>query len=304
MSDTEIGRLLDVEPRLAWEREDSHFTPWLAENLDRLSEAIGMPLELVGKEHVIGRYSADVLATNPENGSNVLIENQLEWSDHRHLGQIMTYLAGSEAETVVWIARSFREEHLSALRWLNQFTDEKFAFFAVQLRVVQIGTSALAPLFDVVEKPNAWERSLHQQTREAVASEVGWRRAFWDRYLEKYPHAESDRGGGGHGSSRWRSVPGSDLIVARWIGDGSVSIFIRGDRGVPTPTVYRRLKKVATAAEIILGTELGDNRWYPFEIVEDFDLTNANHADRAMDWLEERTQFFVKAISQNAKEFS
>jgi hypothetical protein len=300
----QFGTLVDIEPRLAWEREDQHFTPWLADNLDRLALAIGIPLELVGREHVVGRYAADVLASNPETGKNVLIENQLEWSDHRHLGQIMTYLAGIEAETIIWIARSFRDEHLSALRWLNQYTDERFSFFAVQLRVVQIGSSPLAPLFDVVEKPNKWERSLHQTTQETVNSDVGWRRLFWDRYLQKFPTASTDRGGGGQGSSRWRSVPGSDLIVTRWIGEGAASVFVRGDRGVHTPEIYRRLKRSQDKLETLLGSPLGDNQWYPFEITKEFDLSDPVGSEQAIAWLEEHTNRLVSIISQNAEDFS
>lgn len=299
-----IGRLVDVDPRAAWEREDANFTPWLAENLDRLSEAIGIPLELTGREHAVGRYAADIFAFNPEDGSTVLIENQLEWSDHRHLGQIMTYLAGLEAHTVVWLAPYFRDEHLSALRWLNQNTAEQFSFFAIKLRVVQIGDSPLAPLFDVVEKPNSWERSLAKTSRDAVDSEIGWRRAFWDRYLTTYPHASSDRGGGGQGSSRWRSVLGSDLIVARWIGDGAASVFIRGDRGVSTPKIYRRFRKNAQILEPILGTPLGDAEWYPFEITKDFDLADPVAASDAINWLEETTDRFVTAIAANPEKFA
>ena len=97
-------------------------------------------------------YSADILATYPADGSRVIIENQLESTDHTHLGQIMTYLAGLEAKTVVWIARDFRGPHLSAIRWLNTHTTDEFAFFAIKLRVVQIGdnSSIVAPLFEVV----------------------------------------------------------------------------------------------------------------------------------------------------------
>lgn len=146
-----FGTLEDIEARRAWAHEAHVFTPWLADNLDRLSQAVGIPLELTGREVSVGRYSADILATNPVDGSVVLIENQLEPSDHTHLGQIMTYLAGLEAQVMIWIAPTFREEHLSALRWLNQHTAENFAFFAVRLRVVRIANSPLAPLFDVLE---------------------------------------------------------------------------------------------------------------------------------------------------------
>lgn len=109
----EFGTLADAPLREAWAHEAHAFTPWLAANLDRLSATIGIPLELTGTEMRVGTFSADILARNPMDDSVVLIENQLEGSDHTHLGQIMTYLAGLETHTMVWVAPSFREEHLS-----------------------------------------------------------------------------------------------------------------------------------------------------------------------------------------------
>ena len=155
-----FGRLEDLPPRDAWGHEAHAFTPWLAENIDRLGEAVGMELELTGQEVRVERFAADILARDPTDGSAVLIENQLEATDHTHLGQIMTYLAGLDARAVIWIAPEFREPHLSAVRWLNDHTAESFSFFAVRLRVVRIGDSPMAPVFEVVEKPNGWERRL------------------------------------------------------------------------------------------------------------------------------------------------
>ncbi len=112
MNDTDpssdnFGDLTDVELREAWPHEALDFTPWLAENLDRLSKVIDIQLELVETEQSVDEFNADILARNPTDDSLVLIENQLERSDHTHLGQILTYLAGLEAHTVIWVARSF-----------------------------------------------------------------------------------------------------------------------------------------------------------------------------------------------------
>ncbi|TNF12951.1 MAG: hypothetical protein EP320_10210 [Rhodobacteraceae bacterium] len=163
MTDIRFGRLVDLPLRDAWKHEAHQFTPWLAENIDHLSEAIGIPLELTGTEVAVESFSADILARNPMDDSVVLIENQLEQTDHTHLGQIMTYLAGLEAQTVVWIAPAFREPHLSAIRWLNEHTSDGFSFFAIKARVVRIGDSPYAPIFEVVEKPDLWQRKLTQR---------------------------------------------------------------------------------------------------------------------------------------------
>ncbi|MFM1921414.1 MAG: hypothetical protein RLZZ303_3048, partial [Candidatus Hydrogenedentota bacterium] len=122
-----LGTLTTASLREAWANEAQHFTPWLAEHLEQLSQAIDIPLELEGREILVGPFSADILARNTLDGSLVLIENQLERTDHTHLGQILTYLAGLGAQTVVWVASEFREPHLSALKWLNEHTANPFA---------------------------------------------------------------------------------------------------------------------------------------------------------------------------------
>lgn len=141
--DTIFGTLIDVPIRGAWQHEAQRFTPWLASNLDRLSTLIGIPLELIGTETRVGSFSADIIAKNAADDSIVLIENQLESSDHTHLGQIMTYLAGLSTHTMIWVAPNFRDEHLSAIRWLNEHTIDPFAFFAIRVRVLRIDNSAI-----------------------------------------------------------------------------------------------------------------------------------------------------------------
>lgn len=135
------------------------------------------------------KFSADILARNPHDDSLVLIENQLENTDHNHLGQIMTYLAGLEVRTVIWIAAGFQEAHLSAVRWLNDNTIDPFAFFAVKVKVVHIGNSPLAPVFEVLERPSQWERQLHALAKETRAlTSIGQLRVdFWSHYLQRYP---------------------------------------------------------------------------------------------------------------------
>ena len=154
----EFSELKDVPLREAWPHEANDFTPWLADNLHRLSQAIGVDLELEGTEVSVEGFSADILARIPSDNSMVVIENQLENTDHTHLGQVLTYLAGLEAQTVIWIAREFQGPHLSAIRWLNSHTVDPFAFFAVKVRAVRIGDAPapVAPLFEVLERPNDW----------------------------------------------------------------------------------------------------------------------------------------------------
>lgn len=157
-----LGRLEKVELRTYWEREDLAFTPWLAqqENIKLLGDTIGIELEVEAQEKGVGLFRADILCKDTATDHWVLIENQLERTDHIHLGQLLTYAAGLNAVTIVWIAERFTEEHRATLDWLNEITDEEFNFFGLEIELWQIGDSAIAPKFNMVCKPNDWSKSI------------------------------------------------------------------------------------------------------------------------------------------------
>jgi hypothetical protein len=157
-----IGRLVKVDIRDLWTGEASHFTPWLAseENIALISEAIDLELELVGQEKNVGPFRADILCKNTLDDHYVLIENQLERTDHTHLGQLLTYAAGLDAVTIIWIARIFTEEHRAALDWLNRVTDDGINFFGIEIEAYKIGNSDPAPYFKIVSKPNDWTKAV------------------------------------------------------------------------------------------------------------------------------------------------
>lgn len=155
-----LGRLEPVDPRDVWPSEAQDFTPWLLANAQALSEAVGMDLNLEAAEHPIGGFSLDLIGVDTATGDRVIVENQLEVSDHSHLGQILTYAGGTDPVNVLWLATSFREEHRAALEWLNERTNESTRFFAVRIQVVRIGTSSPAPLFTLVVQPNDWGKKV------------------------------------------------------------------------------------------------------------------------------------------------
>lgn len=246
MTEITFDHLKDVELRTAWEHEAHDFTPWLARNIDRLSDAIGIELELLEVEATLpttdDAFSADILARNVRDDSNVIIENQLDKSDHKHLGQLLTYLAGREAKTVIWIAKDFREAHLAAIRWLNQHTTEEHSFIAIRLRVVRIGNSALAPLFDILEKPNTWEKRLQSSSRAAKETNPMnlHRRAYWKYFFETYPEHAND-GIGGASSTVWHQIRAKELVLSYYISKDGAGLFVRGEAQVPLETVLERL---------------------------------------------------------------
>ncbi len=157
-----LGRLERVDLREIWETEAQDFTPWLAaeENLSVLAVTLGMELELDAQEANVGPFRADILCRNADGGSWVLIENQLERTDHVHLGQLLTYAAGLHAVTICWVAERFTEEHRATLDWLNEITGAQFQFFGLEVEVWRIGDSDPAPKFNIVSRPNDWSRSV------------------------------------------------------------------------------------------------------------------------------------------------
>ena len=162
-----LGRLERVNLREAWESEPQDFTPWLAqsENLAVLSETLGMELATEGTEQGVGPFRADILCRDTQDDSLVLIENQLERTDHNHLGQLLTYAAGLQTVTIIWVAATFTDEHRAAVDWLNEITDERFRFFGLEIELWRIGDSVAAPKFNVVAKPNEWTRFVGKATR-------------------------------------------------------------------------------------------------------------------------------------------
>ncbi|WP_244505044.1 DUF4268 domain-containing protein [Pelagibacterium luteolum] len=168
-----------------WRSEAHDFTPWLAreDNIAILGDTLSMELEVEAEESNVGPFRADILCKDLVDNSWVLIENQLERTDHTHLGQLLTYAAGLQTVTIIWVAARFTEEHRAALDWLNEITDERFRFFGVEVELWRIGDSAAAPKFNVISKPNEWSRSVSQASRrlenEPVTETKQMQLDFW-----------------------------------------------------------------------------------------------------------------------------
>ncbi len=184
-----LGRLLSMPLREIWPHEAKDFTPWLAqpENLSLLAETLRLrDLRVEGTEVPVGDFSIDLLARDGEDRA-VVVENQFGLTDHRHLGQILTYVAGQDGQaTVVWIAETIREEHRAAIDWLNASTVNGFDFFAVKIEALRIGASPPAPMFNIVAKPNDWSRGVSRAARTGAPAPADDRQkryiAYWSRF--------------------------------------------------------------------------------------------------------------------------
>jgi hypothetical protein len=170
----QLGRIERIDDlRTIWPSEHNHFTPWLAnpENLEILGETLGIELEFEAMEKDVGSFSADILCRNTaEQDSWVVIENQLERTDHKHLGQLIVYASGLQASTVVWISAELTDEHRAALDWLNHMANKSARFFGLEIELWKIGSSPPAPRFNVVCKPNDWEKTV-SEAKASLAEE-------------------------------------------------------------------------------------------------------------------------------------
>ena len=180
MTKENLGRLEKVDLRDIWEKEDTHFTPWLArdENIELLGSAIDMDLVVEKIEKEVGPFNADILCKDIATNNWVLIENQLERTDHKHLGQLLTYATGLDAVTIVWVASQFTEEHRATLDWLNKITDKQYNFFGIKIELFKIGDSKVAPVFNVVSKPNNWSRSISSAASKIENEDLGETKLF------------------------------------------------------------------------------------------------------------------------------
>lgn len=171
---TDLGRLEKIDLREIWKTEAQDFTPWLAQdvNMAILADTLGLQLEVEAQERNVGPFRADILCKDLDDNSWVLIENQLERTDHGHLGQLLTYASGLTAVTIIWIAARFSDEHRSVLDWLNEITDEKFQFFGLEVELWRIGESPAAPKFNIVSKPNEWSRAVGRASKQIESQAI------------------------------------------------------------------------------------------------------------------------------------
>lgn len=193
--DKKLETIKKIELRKAWNHEAEDFTKWLSEpeNIGLLSNEIGIDIKLVQVEANVGRYNVDILAEEENTGRKIIIENQLEFTNHDHLGKLITYASGYNAGIIVWIVKDVREEHRQAIDWLNEHTDEDIYFFLVKIELWQIGDSPFASKFDIISKPNDWAKAVKESFHRAELTETKIQQLeFWNK-LKDYGSNKGSR---------------------------------------------------------------------------------------------------------------
>jgi hypothetical protein len=298
----QLGRLRELDLRTVWSHEALELTPWLLDNDDVLAEVLGLDLELSAAEHPVGSFAVDLLGRDLTNDCVLIVENQLTPTDHDHLGKLITYAAGTDARTIVWLAPQFREEHREALDLLNNLGGDRVRFFGVELAVVSIGESAPAPLLRIRAQPNDWHSRMSSAARVASQStgKAILYQQFWERCLERvrreHPGWTRARKPGG---VNWLSMPspfkGEAYILFCFGQNAKIRVELYIDSPVPdrVSSLFAALEALSERLEGAYGGPLhwdeGPNR-RASRIVDyaDGDITDVTRHDSFMDWFLER----------------
>ncbi len=259
-----IGRLVRVDLREVWKHEAHDFTQWLQHNIELLNEATGLSLTVFGREHRAGSFSCDLVAED-ESGRKVVIENQLERSNHDHLGKVITYLSHLGAETAVWIVSDPRPEHIGAMAWLNESSSASFYMVKVEAVRVKVADtdSAAAPLFTMIVGPTAEIKNVAADKRED-AERHRLRRAWWESLLERGKGrspinariSPNDRGYTGASSG----VPHLSLNYVVWQDSGRVELYIDRSNTEENKRIFDDLLARRTEIESAFGGMLNWER--------------------------------------------
>jgi hypothetical protein len=314
-----LGRMVRVELRDVFTTEASDFTPWLAqeENLSLLSETIGLELECEAQEKDVGPYRADILCKDAGSGNWVLIENQIERTDHIHLGQLLTYAAGLEAVSIVWIAERFTAEHRAALDWLNEHTDEHINFFGLEIELWRIGESPVAPKFNVVSQPNDWRRTVRAAAESGNVTEVKQiQLRFWVRFNEflgRNSEVRCQKPSPQHWMSH--SIGSSEAhlnsILSTWNSlthrygpEIRVELALKGPAAKQN---FAALEKRRAQIEKALGESVvwhnpDDKKQCKIYVRQDADFTNEQLWPEQQQWLKQKLELFKKVFAPILRE--
>lgn len=306
----QLGKLEKIDIRDQWANEEYDFTPWLAKegNIQILADEIGVEIEVTDTEKFIGSYKADIIGVDSEN-RKIIIENQLSKSDHKHLGQTITYASGIDAKIVVWICKEVTDEHRQAVDWLNEVTNEDVAFFCCEIELWRIGESQPAPKFKVIASPNDWSKSVKSAVPSDALSETKQMHLkFWNTFKEYMTDSKTDLRLRTPRAQHWYS-----LAVGR--SKFQISLTNNTQAGRIGCEIYIRSQTAKTAfAQLLqqkeqIEAELGSLDWQELPEGQDCRIIQYHQGDSKNEanwpglheWLKDRAESFYSCFSLRIK---
>jgi hypothetical protein len=305
-----LGKLERVDLRTAWKHEALDFTKWLAqeENLSQLSDEIGIEIESPQTEVSVGSFQADILAED-QDGNKIIIENQLEPSNHDHLGKLITYASGLQAKTIIWIVEDVKDEHKQAIDWLNLHTDGDTSFFAIKMELWKIGDSPPAPKFQIISKPNDWTKAVRTSTGGAPPSETKLLQLqLWSRFTESIANTTTTLR-----LQRPRPQHWYDLAIGSSVAHIALTMNTQ-DKTMGCELYIPREKKLFAAlashkeaiekefGEQLEWMELPGKKASRIKVSRDADIENEERWDDFFKWLKEKAERFQAVFPKYMKQ--
>jgi hypothetical protein len=308
---TALGKLVKVDLREAWKHEALDFTKWLAleENLDLLSEQIGFDIKLVQTEARVGSFNVDILAVEENTDNKIIIENQLEVSNHDHLGKLITYASGYDAKVIIWVVKDVREEHRSAIEWLNENTIEDIGFYLLKIEAYKIGDSLPAPKFEIICKPNEWARTVKENTDSGELGERNLKQLeYWDNFKNFCKQNNTTLRFQKSQPRHWTniSIGSSECKISLTVlfRDNLVGceFYVRDNKDIYFSLLEKK-DEIEKALNMKLEwMELPEKKASRIKIQKEFNLSNKDSLEKSYEWLQEVAEkfktVFEKQISQ------
>ena len=307
----DLAKLQKIDLRDVWGIEPD-FTNWLAqkENLDLLGEEIGVDIKIIKTEANVGNFKVDILAEEESSGRKIIIENQLEDTNHDHLGKIITYASGYDAEIIIWVVRDVREEHQRAVEWLNEHTDEKTGYFLIKVELWQIEGSKPAPKFDVLVSPNEWAKAIKASPAGGELSDTKLQQLdFWTKF-KGFVTAEDTR-------IRLQTPrPQHWYNVSMGSSEAHVALTINSRENLLGCEIYisrnKELFNFLQERKEEIEKEIGEQtEWVNAAVAsrikikkEISDLFSQSEAENYFAWLYEKTVLFQKVFGRHFREFN
>ena len=304
-----LGKLKEIKDlRKVWPHEALDFTPWLAEedNLALLADAVGLEITVDETESSVGDFNVDIYATETGTDRKIIIENQLEDTNHDHLGKLITYASGKSADIIIWVVKRAREEHRAAIEWLNNHTDENIAFFLLEIKLYQIGNSDIAVKFEVIEKPNDWSKEIKRNTNNSPTLQA--RYEYWmafNDYAFKNANFAKNFNKRKASTDHWMtfSVGSSSCSISlsqiRKYNHLLVEWYIANDK-----ELYKKLYSYKDMIEIDMGTELEwnelpDKKASRIIVYKTANFDDTNNWQEQFDWLMDMSLKMKKAFKKH-----
>lgn len=308
-----LSKLEKVNLREIWKHEAHDFTNWLAldENLGLLSEAIGIDISLIQTEASVGKFNVDILAVDNHSGRKIVIENQLETTDHDHLGKIITYASGLDANTIIWIVKDVREEHKQAIDWLNEHTNEEISFFAINIELWKIGGSNVAPNFNIISQPNNWAKTIKSSggSNNLLTDTKLKQQEFWqglkDYSYEKNENIKFQKAHPQHWSSLsiGTSLANISLTLNTRENIMGIEIYINHNKELYHHLFNSKELIENSIGEKLIWKELPDMKASRIKLESDFDFDNNGNYSQYYDWLIKNIKTFSNTFSKYIKYF-